>query len=120
MNHTFQQVLTTPSGAIADSPATLTGDSVFEVDTAVAANGGSANVVSVAIPTATLVSIALISTVPCVVTFTGSTGNNQTLAANVMNRITAIASDVSSLSVGANTTGSGPAGTIKIRVLFNS
>jgi len=120
MNHSYQQVLTTPSGSIADSAASFTGDSVFEVDTTVAANGGSANVVSVAIPSAGLVSMALISTVPCVVTFTGSTGNNQTLAANVMNHITAIASDVTSLSVGANTTGSGPAGTIKIRVLWNS
>lgn len=120
MNHTFQQVLTAPSGSIADSATTLSGDSVFECDTTVAANGGSANVVSAAIPSAGLVSLALISTVPCVVTFTGSTGNNQTLAANVMNHITTIASDVTSFSVGANTTGSGPAGTIKFRILWNS
>jgi hypothetical protein len=120
MKHSYQQVLTTPSGSIADSASSATGDSIFEVDTTVAVNGGSANVVSVAIPSAGLVSLALISTVPCIVTFTGSTDDNQTLAANLMNRITAIGSDVTSLSVSANTVSSGPAGTIKIRVLWNS
>jgi hypothetical protein len=120
MNHSYQQVLTTPSGSIADSAASFTGDTVSEIDTTVPANGAGANVVSVAFTSAGLVSMALISTVPCVVTFTGSTGNNQTLVANVMNHITAVASDVSGLSVGANTVSSGPAGTIKIRVLFNS
>lgn len=120
MTHTFQKILTTPSGSLSDSPTTLTGDSVFEVDTTVPANGGSANVVDLAIASADMVSLALLSTVPCVVTFTGDTGDNQTLVANVMTRLTSISSGITSLSIGANTVGSGPAGTIKIRALMNT
>ena len=120
MTHTFQTVLSTPSGSLADVPVVLTGDSVFEVDTTVPANGSGANVVSVAIPAAELVSIALLSTVPCVVTFTGDTGDNTALVPNVISRKTVLGGDVTALSVGANTVDSGPAGTIKIRVLFNS
>lgn len=124
--HVFIQVATTPEGQLNDTGATYTGDTTTSVATTVSANGGAANAVAIAFTAAGLQSLILLSTVPCVVTLTGATvidgvsSSTVTLAANVMRQVTAITGDVSAISVGANTTGSGAAGTITIAALFNS
>lgn len=126
MTHILTQRVVTPTGTIEDSGNTTTGDTVTSVATTVAANGGSANAVSIAFTAAGLQSIALLSTVPCVVTLTGASaidgasGSTVTLAANILRYVAAVTGDVTAVSVGANTTGSGAAGTIQISVLFNS
>lgn len=122
----YIQICTTPEGQIQDGSVTTTGDSVTAVSTTVAANGGSANAVSIAFTDAGFQSLILLSTVNCVVTLTGATaidgvsGSTVTLTANVMRRVADITGDVTAVSVGANTTASGPAGTIQLNALFNS
>lgn len=124
--HLFTQRCVLPTGTLEDSGATTTADSETGVSTTVSANGGAANAVAIAFTSAGFQSMVLLATVNCVVTFTGATaidgaaGSTVTLTANVMRRVTAVTGDVTAVSVGANTTGSGPAGTIQISVLFNS
>jgi hypothetical protein len=124
--HLFTQRVVTPEGTLEDSAATTTGDTTTSVATTVDANGGSANAVAIAFTAAGLQSLVLLSTVPCVVTLTGATVidgitiGTVTLAANTMRRVTAITGNVTAISVGANTTSSGAAGTITIAALFNS
>lgn len=124
--HIFNQVANTPAGQLADTGTTTTGDTITEVDTTVDANGGSANAVAIAFTAAGFQSAVLLSDVPCVVTFTGSTAidgvsiSTVTLTANTIRRITAFTGNVTAVSIGANTDSSGPAGTITISVLFNS
>jgi hypothetical protein len=131
MEHRLTQILRAASGDIEDSGAALTGDTSIAVgnDTTtfvVNANGGAANVASVAVTAAALKSIGLLSTVPCVVTLTGTTvidgisTSTVTLAANTLRQVKAVTGDITNISVGPNTTGAGPAGTIKIRVLYNA
>ncbi len=125
-SQTFTQIAATPVGQVFDTGIVTTADSTTAISTTVAANGGSANAVAVAFTAAGFQSMILLSTVPCVVTLTGATVidgvtiGTVTLAANVMRRVSAITGDVTAISVGANTAGSGLAGTILINVLFNS
>lgn len=103
-----------------------TGDTVTEVSTTVAANGGGANAVAIAFTAAGLQSVFFQSTVPCVVTLTGVTVINGitigtvTLVADVIYKVSSVTGDCSAMSVGANTTTDGAAGTIKISAVFNS
>lgn len=105
---------------------TYSGDTVTSINTAVHIFGGGANEVSVAFPAAGLQSLALLSTVPCVVTLTGVTVINHettgdvTLAANVISHVHMVTGNVTAMSVGASTDAAGVAGTIKISVIFNS
>jgi hypothetical protein len=123
---TLTQAIMTPQGLWNDSGKTYSADSVTAVETTVDANGGSANAVAIDFTAASFQVLALLSDVPCVVTLTGATaingvsGSTVTLAANVAQVVTALAGNVTAVSVGANTTASGPAGTIKACVLFNS
>lgn len=124
--HKFIQTVTTPESIWTDTESTTTGDTVTSVATTVAANGGGANAVAIAFTAAGLQSLFLQATVPCVVTLTGATvidgisTSTVTLTADVIRRVLAITGDVTALSVGANTTSEGLAGTIKISALFNS
>jgi len=124
--HIFAQSLVTPEEQLVDSGTSYTGDTVTAINTTVAANGGGANAVAVAFTAAGLQSMGLLADVPCVVTLTGATVINGvtigtvTLVAGAIFHVTSITGNVSAISVGANTTGSGAAGTIKINVLFNS
>jgi hypothetical protein len=124
--HLFTQSLTVPGEQFVDTGASYSADTATNVATTVSANGGSANAVAVAFPAAGLQSVGLLATVPCVVTLTGATVINGvtigtvTLVANTIFHITSMTGDVTALSVGANTTSSGAAGTIKISALFNS
>lgn len=129
--HRLLQSFSCAEDTLADAGKSYSGDTSVAVgdDTVpcvVAANGGGANTVSLAIASAALQSLAFLATVPCVVTLTGVTvidgitASTVTLEANVLRQVTAITGDMSAISVGANTTGSGPAGTIKIRALYNA
>lgn len=128
MRFKYTQIVRTDADTIEDSQTELTGDTLIAdgndaVPVVVAANGGSANVRSIEVAAAQLVAMSFLSTVACVVTLTGATVidgitiGTVTLVANKMRVVTAITGDITSMSVGANTVGSGPAGTIKIRVL---
>ena len=116
----------TPEGVVQDTATTYTGDTTTAVATTVDANGGSANAVAIAFLAAGLQHMLLLATVPCVVTLTGCTvingvtASTVTLAANVMTRVTSVTGNCTAISVGANTTGAGAAGTITIAVLHNS
>lgn len=125
---TYQQALATPESQWADTGVAYSGDTVQSVDGVVNANGGGANSVAIAFPATAggLQCLGLLASVPCVVTLTGATvidgvsTSAVTLAAGVIRLVTAITGAVTSVSVGANTDSSGPAGTIKISALFNS
>lgn len=128
-SHVLTKTLTTPEGTIADSGLTYTGDASWALDPelgVVNANGGGANAIAFAFPADGFESMGLKATVPCVVTFTGATAidgvavSTVTLTANVMRHVAAITGDVTAISIGANTDGSGPAGTIGIWILYNS
>lgn len=120
------QIIQTPEEAWTDGGEIYTADSVTAVNTTVDANGGSANAVAIDFTAASFVALALLATVPCVVTLTGATAidgastSTITLEANVARLVTAISGNVSAVSVGANTESSGAAGTIKTCLLFNS
>ena len=123
----FRQSLITPEDQWSDDVGlTTTGDTITSVNGVVNANGGGANAISIAWPAAGFQSLGLVATVPCVVTFTtsvlidGVAATTITLAADVIRRVGAMTGDITAVSVGANTTASGAAGTIKISVLFNS
>lgn len=125
--HTLNKILTQSDGAtIQDSGVTYTGDTVENSDLVVNANGGAANAIESAFTAANFKSAFLVSTVPCVVTFTGSTAidgittSTVTLAANVGRHIAAFTGDVTAISIGANTDSSGPAGTLKFSLLHNT
>lgn len=125
-SHTLTQVLVTPTESWTDGGSTLSADSVTAINTAVNAYGGGANAVAVDFLAASFIALALLSTVPCVVTLTGATAidgvtaSTVTLEANVVRQVTAITGNVTAISVGANTTVDGAAGTIKMSLLFNS
>lgn len=125
--HTLTQVASLSSGEQwSDSGTVTTGDTITNVNTTVAANGGSANAVAIAFTAAGLQSIILLADVPCVVTLTGATvidgvtTSTVTLVANQIRKVSAITGNVTAVSVGANTDSSGAAGTINISALFNS
>lgn len=124
--HVKTQSIQTPEGLLQDTGATLSGDTTTSVQTTVDANGGGANAVSIAFTDAGFQSLALLSTVPCVVTLTGATVidgitiGTVTLVANVIRHVTDITGNVTAVSVGANTDSLGEAGTITIAALFNS
>lgn len=131
MTHKLTHFLNGPEDTLQDLGATLTGDTAVAVGDSttpfvVAANGGAANVASVAVAAAALVSLVFLADVPCVVTLTGATvidgitTSTVTLTAGVIRQVTVITGSITSMSVGANTTGAGPAGTIKIRLLYNA
>ena len=73
--------------------------------------------------------MGLLSSVPCIVTFTGlttfdgvagtPTADDITLAANIMRHVTAVGGNCSAVSVSPNTEVSGVAGVIKINVLYS-
>jgi hypothetical protein len=126
-NHKYTATVSTPTETWSDgSTSDTTGDTVTEVATTVDANGGSANAVAIAFTAAGFQSLFLQATVPCVVTLTGATvidgvsTSDVTLTANVIRRVSSITGNVTAVSVGANTTTDGAAGTIKISALFNS
>lgn len=127
-NHTFNQSLVAPDGILTDSGSATSGNASTSINKAVAANGGGATAVALAFAatgaSAGLQSLGLLSTVPCVVTLTGSTAidgvstSTVTLQANVMRHVTAVVGAVTALSVGANTDSQGAAGTIQIEALY--
>ena len=126
-SHILNKVLQTADGGkLADTGATVTGDTETNGEWTVNANGGGSNAIAVAFPAAGLKSLGLLSTVPCVVTLTGATVidgitiGTVTLAANALRQVLAITGDVTAISIGANTTSSGPAGVLKTSLLFNS
>ncbi len=125
--HIYSQTLQTPEGSFNDAGTTYSGRAVQGVEEDVNANGGGANALAVAFGGgAAFKSMALLATVPCVVTLTGATVidgvtiGTVTLVANVMRHVAAITGDVTAVSVGANTDSLGAAGTIRISVLFDS
>ncbi len=109
-----------------DTGVTYTGDTIANGDWVVNANGGGANAIEVAFTAANFKSLFMLSDVPCVVTLTGATAINGitigtvTLAAGVAAHVSAITGDVTAISIGANTTGSGPAGVIEVSLLRNT
>ena len=125
--HTVNRILTQSAGpTIQDTGASYTGDTVTNSDLTVPANGAGANAIEIAFTAANFKSLALLSTVPCVVTLTGATAINGittstvTLVANVMSHVSAITGDVTAISIGANTTGSGPEGALNLSLLRNT
>jgi hypothetical protein len=131
--HRISHTLTSPEGTMQDLAAgsVKTGDTSVAVGDditpcVVSANGGADNVVDVAIDAASIKSLVFLADVPCVATLTGATvidgitAGTVTLEAGVMRQVLAITGDMTSLSVGPNTTSAGAAGTIKIRALYNS
>jgi hypothetical protein len=124
--HTLLQVANLSGEQWTDSGTVTTGDTITNVNTTVSANGGAANAVSIAFTAAGFQSMILLSTVPCVVTLTGASvidgvsTSDVTLVANQIRKVSAITGNVTAVSVGANTTGSGAAGTISLSALFNS
>jgi len=119
MKYYFTQSLQTPEGVIQDSGTEYEGRAALVIDETVPANGQSANAVTATLPTAGLKCIMLLADVPCTVTFTGS-DSAPVLVANQLTRLTALSANVSAISIGANSVSSGPAGTIKIRALYDS
>jgi hypothetical protein len=125
-SHILTQQLTTPQGVLTDLGNTYSADSVTAVQTVVNANGGGANAVAVDFTAASFVALALLSTVPCVVTLTGAdeidgiATSTVTLQANALRHVTDISGNVTAVSVGANTTVDGAAGTLEVSLLFNS
>jgi len=125
---TYMQVVTVPTGQIIDPGIVTTGDTIISLapSTVVNANGGGANAIVAAFPATGFQSMVLLATVPCVVTFTGVTvidgvsTSDVTLTANVVRRVAAITTACTAISVGANTTGAGAAGTIQISILYNA
>lgn len=129
--HTLVQVANLPEGQWSDAGNSETGDATFAVERTVEAESGGSTVdVEFAVASAALQSIILLSTVNCVVTFTGvtefdgaagsPTADDVTLTANVIRQVKAITGDCSAIHISKNTTTSGPAGTINIGVLYNS
>jgi len=125
--HKYTATVSTPTETWSDgSSSDTSGDTITEVATTVAANGGEANAVAIAFTAAGLQSLFFQATVPCVVTLTGVTvingvsASTVTLAADVIYKVSSVTGDCSAMSVGANTTTDGAAGTIKISALFNS
>ncbi len=124
--HQATNRVVTPEEILEDTATSYSGDTTTAVATTVDANGGSANAVAIAFTAAGLQHLVLLATVPCVVTLTGCTvingvtASTVTLAANTITRVTSVTGNCSAISVGANTAGSGLAGTIKISALFNS
>lgn len=119
MKFTHTQTLETPQGILQDAGTEYTGKAIIAIDEIVPANGAGANAVAATIPSAGVKCIALLADVPCTVTLTGSNAA-PVLVANQITKITALNADVTAISVGANSTAAGPAGTIKIRVLYDS
>jgi len=125
---TLLQVATVPTGQFSDTGITTTGDTLLSLapSTVVPANGAGANAVVGAFPATGFQSMVLLATVPCVITFTGVTvidgvsTSDVTLVANVIHRVAAITGACTAISIGANTTGAGPAGTIQGSILYNA
>ena len=129
---TYMQVATVATGQIIDPGIVTIGDTIVSLapSTVVPANGAAANDVVAAFPATGFQSMILLATVPCVVTFSGvsqfdgvagtPTADDVTLVANVTRRIAAITGACTAISIGANTTGAGAAGTIQISVLYNA
>lgn len=120
MKYTHTQAVETPQGTMQDSGTEYTGSAQLVIDQEVVpANGQSPNILTAAIPTAGLQCIFLLATVPCTVTLTGS-DSAPVLVANQLTRITALNADVTGISVGANSTSSGPAGMVSLRALYDA
>lgn len=125
--HSFSASCSTPEVSLSDSAASVaTGDTSIGITQVVAANGGGANSIVTAFPATTFQSMVLQSTVPCVVTFSGTTqldgvaATTVTLAAGILRRIQAITGACTGLSVGANTDSAGEAGALTIGILYNA
>lgn len=120
MKFTHVQTAQMPNGdVLQDSGTEYNGRAMLSIDETVPANGAGANGVLATIPSAGVKAIFLLATVPCTVTFTGS-NSAPVLVANQLTKITALNADVTAISIGANSTSSGPAGAVKIRVLYDS
>ena len=124
--HIYTQTVSAPEGILQDDGQAYTGDTVVGGYWTVNANGGGANAITLAFPATGFQSMLLFSTVPCVVTLTGVTVINGvtigtvTLAANTLVHVTSITGACTAISIGANTTGAGPAGKLSCSVLYNS
>jgi hypothetical protein len=125
--HVKATSVVTPEYTFTENGTTYTGDTSTAVSTTVDSySGGAANAVAIAFTSAGFQSMTLQATVPCVVTFTGATVidgvsiSTVTLTADTIRHVAAITGNVTAVSVGANTTPAGAAGTININVLFNS
>jgi hypothetical protein len=124
--HVFTQTAQTPEETLSDGGVTTTGETTTAYNGTVSAYGGSAITPDIAFIAANFKSMILLSTVPCVVTLTTATAidgvsiGTITLVANVIRRVSAITGNVTAVSVSANTTVDGAAGTIKISVIYDS
>lgn len=109
-----------------DTGGTRTGDTEIGTESVVNAYGGGANGLVFEFPATGFQSLCILSTVPCVVTFSsvstidGVAGETVTLAAGAMRQVLAIGAACTAVSVGANTDVDGLAGTIKISALYNA
>lgn len=120
--------IATPAGSFTSATEVIEGDTIWNLDGVVNANGGAANTIDFAFDGGNMKSIVLLATVPCVVTLVHATNSQAiTLVANVPTHLknNGSAAEITdyaftSISIGANTTGSGAAGTIKIAALYNS
>lgn len=119
MKYYYTQSLQTPEGTLQDSGTEYDGRAAIIIDETVPANGAGANAVTATIPAAGVKAIFLLATVPCTVTFTGS-DSAPMLVADQLTRLTALNANVTAISIGANSVSSGPAGAVKIRVLYDS
>jgi hypothetical protein len=118
MTFTLNQTLNMDGTALQDAGQVFTGTGVVQIDEVVPANGQSPEAIGGVIPIAGLQCLFAIASVPCVLDI-NSTDNEVTLPANVLTRIEPTV-DCDGLSIGANTTASGPAGTLKIRALYDA
>lgn len=124
--HVYTQTVQTPEETLSDVGVTTTGETTTAYNGTVSAYGGSAITPDIAFIAANFKSMILLATVPCVVTLTtatvidGVTTGTITLQANVMRRVSTITGNVTAMSVSANTTVDGAAGTIKISVIYDS
>jgi hypothetical protein len=124
----YIQVCNLSTGQVQDSGVLTTGDTILAAapSTVVPANGDGPNAIVAAFPATGFQSMILLATVPCVVTLTGVTVidgasvSTVTLVAGVIHRIAAITGACTAISVGANTTTSGAAGTLQFEVLYNA
>jgi hypothetical protein len=130
MTHKLVKVLRTPEDTIEDAATTLTANSELVVGNDAqpfpvsSYSGNTSNDINVNMSGAVIASMVFLSTVPCVITFTGITAidgvtaTTLTLAANVMRQVLAVTGTLTKIRVGPNTDNGGAEGAIKIRLLY--
>lgn len=119
--HKLSSSLQTPGGVLSPTlQSEFSGDEIWQASEAVNAYGGGSTTLTFAFSGANLKSLGLLSTVPCVVSFTGGTPSSTTLVANTLTHITTMTGSVTAIVIGANTDAAGEAGTIEVALLYNA